>query len=122
MVSWPETFEVLPAILVVGISFAGTQYLWSNYRDSNLVDIMAAVVSILATIIFLRFWKPKKIWRFEYDDAPVAPARPQNVEDVSGGKWGPKEVDGFVAPRKYTVGQVARAWMPFAILSVFVLC
>src|SRR5271163_4029409 len=32
MVSWSETFEVLPAILVVGISFAGTQYLWSNYR------------------------------------------------------------------------------------------
>src|ERR1700734_930371 len=46
MVSWSETFEVLPAILVVGISFASTQYLWSNYRDSNLVDIVAAVVSI----------------------------------------------------------------------------
>src|SRR5512133_489791 len=30
MVSWAETFEVLPAILVVGVSFAGTQYLWSN--------------------------------------------------------------------------------------------
>ena len=86
------------------------------------MDIAGAVVSILATIIFLRFWKPKKIWRFEYDDAPAAPASPQSVEDVSGGKWSPKEVDGFVAPRKYTFGQVARAWMPFAILSVFVLC
>jgi len=122
MVNWEETFEVFPAILVVGFSFAITQYLWSNHVDSNLVDIAGAVVSILATIIFLRFWKPKKIWRFEYDDAPAAPAGPQNVEDVSGGKWSPKEVDGFVAPRKYTFGQVARAWMPFAILSVFVLC
>src|SRR5271169_280475 len=50
MVGWQETLEVLPAILVVGISFAGTQYLWSNYRDSNLVDIIAAVVSILCAV------------------------------------------------------------------------
>jgi lactate permease len=29
MVSWSETLEVLPAILVVGVSFAGMQYFWS---------------------------------------------------------------------------------------------
>src|ERR1700733_10089664 len=62
MVSWSETFEVLPAILVVGISFASTQYLWSNYRDSNLVDIAAGITSMIAIIVFLRFWKPKRIW------------------------------------------------------------
>src|SRR5213595_529364 len=39
MVSWKDTFEVLPAILVVGISFALTQFVWSNHVDSNLVDI-----------------------------------------------------------------------------------
>src|SRR3989454_1056264 len=39
MVSWSETFEVLPAILVVGVSFSVTQYFWSNHVDSNLVDI-----------------------------------------------------------------------------------
>ncbi|MGA3350499.1 MAG: L-lactate permease, partial [Candidatus Sulfotelmatobacter sp.] len=37
MVGWKETFEVFPAILVVGISFALTQFLWSNYVDGNLV-------------------------------------------------------------------------------------
>ncbi len=47
MVDWQETFEVLPAILVVGFSFALTQFLWSNYIDSNLVDIIGGVVSIL---------------------------------------------------------------------------
>ena len=67
MVSWSETFEVLPAILVVGVSFAVTQFLWSNFRDSNLVDIMGGVVSIVCTVIFLHFWKPKRIWRFDYD-------------------------------------------------------
>src|SRR5215467_2553382 len=65
MVSWSETFEVLPAILVVGLSFALTQYIWSNHVDSNLVDIMGGVIAILATVIFLRFWQPRKIWRFE---------------------------------------------------------
>ena len=54
MVSWRETFEVFPAILVVGISFALTQFFWSNYVDSNLVDIMGGVVSIIAVVIFLR--------------------------------------------------------------------
>src|SRR6202162_3005996 len=64
MVSWQETFEVFPAILVVGGSFAATQWFWSNYVDSNLVDIAAGVVSMIATLLFLRFWQPKRIWRF----------------------------------------------------------
>ena len=42
MVSWQETLEVFPAILVVGSTFAVTQFLWSNYMDSSLVDIMSA--------------------------------------------------------------------------------
>src|SRR6202045_2924702 len=73
MVNWRETFEVLPAILVVGTSFALTQFFWSNYVDSNLVDIMGGVVSILAILVFLRFWKPKKIWRFDYDQTESTP-------------------------------------------------
>src|SRR6201984_3276717 len=75
MVGWSETFEVLPAILVTGISFAITQFFWSNHVDSNLVDIMGGVVSIVAMVLFLRVWKPKKIWRFDYDDkeAPLPP-------------------------------------------------
>lgn len=122
MVSWEETFEVLPAILVVGISFAVTQWFWSNHVDSSLVDIMGAVVSIVATVLFLKFWKPKKIWRFDYDEKPEKAIAPTTtIEDAQGGQWSPKDVDGFVAPKKYTAGQIAKAWMPFAILSIFVL-
>ena len=122
MVSWSETFEVLPAILVVGISFAGTQYVWSNYRDSNLVDIMAGVVSILCTVIFLRFWKPKRIWRFDYDREGAKTAAVEGkIADDMGGEWNAKEYDGYVAPRKYPLGTVLKAWMPFAVLSLFVL-
>ena len=100
MVGWAETFEVLPAILVVGASFSITQYLWSNHVDSNLVDIAGGVVSLLATVIFLRFWRPKRVWRFEGERA-AAPA-------------------GATPAHKYTAGQILKAWMPFAILSLTV--
>ncbi|MGB8977432.1 MAG: lactate permease LctP family transporter [Terriglobales bacterium] len=122
MVSWRETFEVLPAILVVGVSFSLTQFFWSNYVDSNLVDIMGGVVSIIATIVFLRFWKPKKIWRFDYDTEALAVPQPvAEISDDVGGKWAAKEFDGYAHVRSYTAAQVLKAWMPFAILSLFVL-
>ena len=122
MVSWRETFEVFPAIVVGGGSFALTQFLWSNYVDSNLVDIMGGVVSIVSLIVFLRFWKPKKIWRFDYDDNPlVLPPPSAEIADQIGTEWAAKQYDGYVKPRAYTAGQVLKAWMPFAILSLFVL-
>jgi lactate permease len=126
MVSWRETFEVFPAIAVVGGSFALTQFLWSNYVDSNLVDIMGGVVSIVALLIFLRFWKPKKIWRFDYDDKAPTPPSPtaeiaDQISDDVGGEWSAGQFDGFVKPRIYSPAQVLKAWMPFAILSLFVL-
>ena len=104
MVSWAETIEVLPAILVVGISFAGTQWFWANYMDSNLVDIAAGVVSMVATLLFLRLWQPKRVWRFA----------DERQEDAA--KAAREEV-----AKHYTGAQIAKAWMPFAILSLFVL-
>ena len=122
MVSWRETFEVFPAIAVVGVSFALTQFFWSNYVDSNLVDIMGGVISIVAVLIFLRFWKPKKIWRFDYDDkVPAAHAATAKIADDVGGEWTAENFDGLVKVRSYTAVQILRAWTPFAILSLVVL-
>src|SRR5258705_9133785 len=101
MVSWSETFEVLPAILVVGGSFAVTQWFWANHMDSNLVDIAAGVVSLIATMLFLRIWQPKRIWRFE----------DERQEEAA-------KVPGNEVAKRYTAGQTAKAWLPFAILSV----
>jgi lactate permease len=128
MVSWSETFEVLPAILVVGISFAGMQFFWSNYMDSNLVDIAAGITSMIAIIVFLRFWKPKRIWRFEEEreTVPIAKvvapgATVPVVEDTMGDEWDVRELQKPVPAVRHTGGQVAKAWLPFAILSIFVL-
>lgn len=122
MVTWRETFEVFPAIVVVGGSFALTQFLWSNYVDGNLVDIMGGVVSIISLLVFLRFWKPKKVWRFDYDDATpsIQPPTAQIADDI-GGEWSAEKFDGFVKVRTYSAGQVLKAWMPFAVLSLIVL-
>lgn len=122
MVNWKETFEVAPAILVVGFSFALTQFFWSNHVDSNLVDIAGGVVSMIATVAFLRFWKPKKIFRFDYEKgAQPLPPTTAEIRDQFGGKWTPEEFDGMVKVRSYPAVQVLKAWMPFAVLSIFVL-
>ncbi|MDR3671097.1 MAG: L-lactate permease [Holophaga sp.] len=90
--------EVWPAILVAGGSFAVTQLLVSNLHGPWLVDIAAAVVSMVCLIGFLLIWKPKHIWSMEHDSATrttdVRVAQPTSV--------------------------VVRAWMPWVILSVMV--
>lgn len=102
MVSWRDTLDVAPAILVVGFSFALVQFFWSNFVDANLVDIAGGIVSITATILFLRFWKPKTVWRFDYDDARGRLAHARVGEN---------------RPAR----DILKAWMPFAVLSVCVL-
>ncbi|MBI3854493.1 MAG: L-lactate permease [Planctomycetes bacterium] len=97
MVGWKETFQVLPAILVSGLSFAVTQLVWANKIDVGLVDIIAGAISLLVTAVFLRFWKPPSIWRY-----------PEEKEAAA------------VETKSYTRGQVCAAWLPFVILFAFV--
>ncbi len=93
-----KTNEVLPAILVSGISFAFLQWFSSNYLGPALPDVIAGIGSIVILIIFLKFWKPKSIWRFENEPAPTL-----HLED------------------KYTTGQIIRAWSPFILLTIIVI-
>ncbi|HEY7181073.1 MAG TPA: L-lactate permease [Blastocatellia bacterium] len=102
MSPWKATLEVMPAILVCGVSFAVTQFAWSNYVDSNLVDIAAAAACIVSMLVFLRFWQPKNIWRFAKDEAATTQTPNHTRAQVLR-------------------AQVLRAWMPFAVLTVFVL-
>src|SRR5438270_8872223 len=120
MVPWKETFEVLPAILVVGISFASMQFFWSNHMDSNLVDITAGLFSLLCTVVFLLFWKPKQIWRFAEDtEVPVAGAAVPSTA-IGDARVMYSGQPALTSASSYTSGQIFKAWIPFLILSVFV--
>ncbi|QIP16206.1 lactate permease LctP family transporter [Spirosoma aureum] len=90
--------EVLPAVLVSGVSFALLQYLSSNFLGPSLPDVIAGLGSIVCLMVFLRFWKPKTIWRFANEPAPTLNT------DIT-----------------YTGGQIVRAWSPFIVLTIMVI-
>ncbi|MBL8930249.1 MAG: L-lactate permease [Kineosporiaceae bacterium] len=50
--------EVWPAALVTGVTFAGAQFVTSNFLSVELTDIVAALVGLGATVLFLRVWTP----------------------------------------------------------------
>ena len=97
--------EIWPAILVTGLSFAIPQYLVSNFIGPELVDIIAAIVSMVSLILFLRVWQPKKIW--------TSPS-------IKGHDSSAHEAKEPIATEKYTKAQLGQAWTPWAILTVFV--
>jgi lactate permease len=50
--------QTWPAAMVAGVSFAITQFVCSNYVSVELTDLVAALVSTVFLVSFLRFWKP----------------------------------------------------------------
>ena len=58
---------VLPAVVVAGVSFASMQFLVSNFVGPELVDIIAALTAILASIALFKVWKPADTFEFGAD-------------------------------------------------------
>jgi lactate permease len=102
MAGLKKTMEILPAILVSGLSFALTQYLTSNFLGPELPDILSALVSLSALAIFLKFWKPKSIFRFQ-SEAYSEVAATASAKQAT-----------------HTKGEVFKAWSPFLVLTVFI--
>src|SRR5215510_3284069 len=59
--------EVWPACLTSGLSFAIVQFLVSHYHGPWVVDIAGSIVSIISTVVLLKFWRPRSNWRFDYE-------------------------------------------------------
>lgn len=80
MCGWKETREVLPAIAVAGGSFAIAQFLFAHSPQFPMTDIAGGLISLVVTAVFLRFWRPQRIWRFEHargeSDAAALLAKP----------------------------------------------
>jgi lactate permease len=98
MCGFKKTIEVLPAILVSGISFALVQFLTANFLSPMLPDILSGVVSILSLLFLLQYWKPRVIWRFRKEPAQT----------------------NETAPR-YPSRLIIKAWSPYIIMTLMVI-
>jgi lactate permease len=88
---------VFPAALVCGVSFAGMQFLVSNYMGPQLTDLISSLTAIISLIVLFLVWKPK-------DAADqVAPAAGQDRGEG------------------HSIGQILLAWSPYLLLVVCVL-
>ncbi len=117
-----DAWEVWPATLCSGASFAIMQFLASQTNSFHLMtDVVAGVFSVICTALFLRFvWHPKTRFLLKSERQPGSPACVPVGEAVvttqSGG--GGTAAAQPVAEWKYnyTVAQTAYAWVPWAIL------
>jgi L-lactate permease len=96
MDGWKGVKETWPAVLVAGGSFAIGVYVTSNFIGPELPDITSALISLVSITVFLKFWKPARIFRFK------------------------SETEEERHSHDYTLWQIVRAWSPFLILTAIV--
>jgi lactate permease len=97
MAGWRGVVGVWPALVVCGGSFALVQFLIANFHGPWLVDVAGGLVSLSCLALFLRVWQPRETWHFA-DEPP-----PQKT---------------LTSP--YTRREVVSAWVPWALLTIFV--
>jgi lactate permease len=110
--------ETWPAALVVGGSFAVTQYFTSNHIGPELPDITSALVSLISLAAFLRVWQPRSASQSASQSArgSVSAGGTVAMAGFGGGMGAPASRK----PSPYTFGQTVRAWAPFGILTAIV--
>ena len=97
MVGLKKAWEVMPAILVCGVTFALAQFVTASFVGPYLPDITASLAAMAALVILLRVWQPKENYVFDHEKAAT------------------KE------EHNYTGGQIFRAWAPYLFLTLMVL-
>lgn len=98
MAGFKKSMEVLPAILISGITFAFFQWYASNFLGPMLPDVIAGLASIISLLLLLRYWKPRTIWRFTEESK-------QTIETRS----------------TYSASEIIRAWSPFIVMTIIVI-
>jgi lactate permease len=96
---------IWPAVMIAGVTFAVPQYLISNFHGPWLVDVGAAVISMVCLTLFLKVWKPATIWTSTSGKFEGASGDAPNAGSVK---------------HTYSSGEVFKAWMPWLILAVLV--
>jgi lactate permease len=91
--------EIWPAILVSGLTFSITQYVMAAYSNPSLIAVVAAAATIVALIVFLRFWQPRRTLSVD-------------LKDITGHAHRHHGHSGAV---------IFKAWLPWLVLSLVVL-
>ena len=99
MAGFRKMLEVWPLVVVSGVAFAGTQFVVSNVLGPELADLLAAIVTVVAVIGLLSFWRPSTEWHFENEPAA-------------------SERESYETP---PLGRTLYAWSPFVIIVVLFL-
>ena len=97
MAGWRRTVEVMPVVLLCGVSFAAVQFAVSNFMGPELTDILSSLSCIACMVVALKLWKPPTTFHL------------------------PGETPVTAAPSRRPVGEVVTAWSPYLLLVVFVL-
>jgi len=93
-----RTIEVLPAVIVCGITFALCQWACASYLGPYLPDIIASLASIAALVSLLRFWRPPTVWSFDHEP---------DIRAEEAGSFSRREI--------------ALVWAPYLTLTLMVL-
>ncbi len=95
-VGFRKMLEVWPALLVAGSVFGLSQLLISNLHGPWLVDIVSALITIVALTAFLKVWKPRRLLDAQGNLKLPAPATTRH---------------GFAT--------IYKAWSPWLLLTLF---
>ena len=98
------TWQVWPAVLIAGASFAIPQFIISNYHGPWLVDMVSAMISMVVLALFLRYvWRPKHV-----------------MLDASGRASSVSYAEAHANHQLHghSREQVIKAWLPWVILTI----
>ena len=93
-----------PVLAVAGGSFALGQFVSSNFLDYALTDVLSSLTALIATLAFLRVWKPAPDPEFCVSLRPV---------QAGGADLAPKAHGGQMSPWQ--------GWLPWLVVSVVVI-
>src|SRR5476649_2342684 len=104
--TWKEAFEVWPAALCAGLSFASMQFFASGTNEFHLMtDVVSGVFSVVCTALFIRFvWQPRT--RFLLKSEREALVKEGRTNESASTEW----------KYPYSAKETIYAWTPWVIL------
>jgi lactate permease len=97
MGGWRALRGVLPAAVLCGIAFGGTQFVVSNFIGPQLTDILSSLAAIGSLVLLFKLWKPKEGFKFDAHSSV------------------------HITPPRHASAELWIAWAPYMLLVIFVL-